>query len=192
MSTPDDQIEPSLRAASGPPSSADELIALAYSELRALAEQRLKTLSPGASLQPTELLNEVYLKIGKDASRSWEGRSHFIGAAAIAMRSILVDQARRAGALKRGGDRARVPLDEADIAINRDPDEVIGIDDALKRLESVDSRSATVVTMRFYLGLGFPEIAISLGVTERTVERDWAFARRWLAQELRSMQSESR
>lgn len=192
MSTPENQAEPLHQAGHGTAKSADELIALAYSELRALAEQRLRTLGPGASLQPTELLNEVYLKIGKDSTRSWEGRSHFIGAAAIAMRSILVDQARRAGAIKRGGDRARVPLDEAAIAINRDPDEVIGIDEALKRLESVDSRSATVVTMRFYLGLGFPEIAISLGVTERTVERDWAFARRWLAQELRSMQNESR
>lgn len=158
-----------------------------YDELRALAEVRLRTLSPGASIQPTELLNEVYVKLARDPSRDWAGKSHFIGAAALAMRSILVDRARRAAALKRGGSQSRVSLDQADIAMDRAPEEVLSIDDALTRLESVDSRSAKVVVMRFYLGLGFPEIAVSLGVTERTVERDWAFARRWLAHELQSV-----
>lgn len=165
-----------------------ELIELVYRELRSLAEQRLRTLGPGASLQPTELLNEVYLRLGRDPARSWADKSHFIGAAAMAMRSILVDRARRAAAIKRGGRSDRVPLEQANIAMERSPDEVIGIDEALTRLESIDARSAKVVTMRFYLGLDFAEIAISLGVTERTVERDWAFARRWLAQELRSAQ----
>ncbi len=174
------------------PSGTDQLISLVYNELRSLAEYRLRTLGPGASLQPTELLNEVYLKLGKDQSRSWEGRSHFIGAAAMAMRSILVDRARRASALKRGGSQERIPLEDVGIAMNRNPEEVVGIDDALTRLESIDSRSAKVVTMRFFLGLDFAEIAISLGVTERTVERDWAFARRWLAQELRSARDGSR
>ena len=169
----------------------DELISVVYKELRALAEQRLRTLGPGASLQATELLNEVYLKLGRDPSRSWAGKSHFIGAAAMAMRSILVDRARRASALKRGGQRGRVPLEEADIALDRSPEEVLGLDRALTRLESVDSRSAKVVAMRFYLGLDIAEIAISLGVTERTVERDWAFARRWLAQELQSARDKS-
>lgn len=170
-----------------PPAGTDELIALVYRELRSLAEQRLRSLGPGASLQPTELLSEVYLKLGKDPSRSWGDKSHFIGAAAMAMRSIVVDRARRASAAKRGGNHARVPLDEAGFQIDRSPEEVIGVDEALTRLESVDSRSAKVVTMRFYLGLDFAEIAVSLGVTERTVERDWAFARRWLAQELASI-----
>ena len=173
-------------AQSANPAGTDHLISLVYNELRSLAVYRLRTLGPGASIQPTELLNEVYLKLGKDPSRSWEGKSHFIGAAAMAMRSILVDRARRATARKRSGAQERVALEEVDITIDRSPEEVLGIDEALTKLESVDSRSATVVTMRFYLGLGFSEIAISLGVTERTVERDWAFARRWLAQELRS------
>lgn len=174
------------------PAGTDELIALVYRELRSLAEQRLRTLAPGASLQPTELLNEVYLKLGKDPARTWAGKSHFIGAAAMAMRSVLVDRARRAQAAKRGGQQARVPLEHADIAMDRNADEVLGIDEALTRLEAVDSRSAKVVTMRFYLGLDLAAIAISLGVTERTIERDWAFARRWLAQELQSLQNESR
>jgi RNA polymerase sigma factor (TIGR02999 family) len=174
------------------PGGTDQLISLVYNELRALAEFRLRTLGPGASLQPTELLNEVYLRLGKDRSRTWEGRSHFIGAAAMAMRSIIIDRARRAAAIKRGGQSDRVPIADADIALERSPDELLGIDDALTRLESIDPRSAKVVTMRFFLGLDFAEIALSLGVTERTVERDWAFARRWLAQELRSAREGSR
>ncbi|MDX2017543.1 MAG: ECF-type sigma factor [Planctomycetota bacterium] len=168
---------------------ADRLITLVYNELRALAEQRIRTLGPGVSIQPTELLNEVYLKLGKDPARSFEGRSHFIGAAAIAMRNILVDRARRASAMKRGGDHSRVPLEDLSVAVDRSPDEIVGVDTALSKLEKVDPRSATVVSMRFYLGLGFSEIAFALGVTERTVERDWAFARRWLAQELREARS---
>lgn len=167
------------------PASADELIGLVYQELRGLAEMRLRALGPGASLHPTELLNEVYLKLGKDRTRSWQGRSHFIGAAAIAMRNILVDRARRATALKRGGSAERVSLDEAEFVVDRPPEQVLDVDRALTKLESVDERSAKVVAMRFYLGLAFSEIAVSLGVTERTVERDWAFARRWLAQELK-------
>jgi RNA polymerase sigma factor (TIGR02999 family) len=177
-----------------PPAAAgtDELISLVYRELHQLAEHRLRSLGPGASLQPTELLNEVYLKLGKDPSRAWAGRSHFIGAAAMAMRSILVDRARRASAVKRGGRHGRVPLEEADIALDRSPEEIVGIDEALTRLESVDARSAKVVVMRFYLGLAFAEIAVSLGLTERTVERDWAFARRWLAQELKTARDGSK
>lgn len=174
------------------PTGTDELIGLVYKELRSLAEQRLRTLGPGVSLQPTELLNEVYLKLGQDPARTWAEKSHFIGAAALAMRSILVDRARRASAIKRGGRHERISLEEADIALNRSPDEIVGVDEALTRLESVDTRSAKVVTMRFYLGLDFAEIAISLGVTERTIERDWAFARRWLAHELQSIRNTNR
>jgi RNA polymerase sigma-70 factor (ECF subfamily) len=181
------QIPSSDQSPPPTPAGTDELIALVYKELRSLAEQRLRTLGPGASIQPTELLNEVYLKIGKDPARTWAGKSHFIGAAAMAMRSVLVDRARRAQAAKRGGHQSRVSLENADVALDRSPDEVLGIDDALTRLESVDARSAKVVTMRFYLGLDFAEIAISLGVTARTIERDWAFARRWLAHELQSL-----
>lgn len=173
-------------------SEAERLIALVYNELRALAEQRLRSLGPGVSLQPTELLNEVYLKMSKGSARSWEGQAHFIGAAAMAMRSILVDRARRAAALKRGGAQTRVGMDQAELATDRSPEEIVGVDEALTRLESVDERSAKVVEMRFYLGLSFSEIALALGVTERTVERDWAFARRWLANELRSDRGSSR
>ena len=167
-------------------SGTDQLITLVYNELRALAEVRLRTLSPGASIQPTELLNEVYMKLAKGPAREWAGNSHFIGAAALAMRSILVDRARRAAAIKRGGAQHRVSLEDVDIAMDRPPEEVVSLNEALTRLENVDPRSAKVVVLRFFLGLGFPEIAVSLGVTERTVERDWAFARRWLAHELQS------
>lgn len=191
MSQPANNSSPVEHGPTGARGQTDQLITLVYNELRSLAEQRLRSSGPGASLQPTELLNEVYLKLGKDPTRSWEGASHFIGAAAIAMRNILVDRARREAAAKRGGGQTRIPLDEAVIAVDRPPEDVLGIDAALTRLESVDSRSATVVVMRFYLGLGFPEIAVSLGVTERTVERDWAFARRWLANELQASRGDA-
>ncbi|MDX2147649.1 MAG: ECF-type sigma factor [Planctomycetota bacterium] len=168
------------------PASADQLIHVAYRELRNLAEQRLRSLAPGASLQPTELLNEVYLRLGHDRSRVWNGRAHFVGAAALAMRHVLVDRARRAATIKRGGERGRVAMEGLEIPEGRTPNEILGVDRALEALEKVDSRSAQVVMMRFYLGLSNSEIALSLGVTERTVERDWAFARRWLASQLAS------
>ncbi|HLP84697.1 MAG TPA: ECF-type sigma factor [Phycisphaerales bacterium] len=164
---------------------AHTLISRVYEELHRLAEQRLRTVGNGASLRPTELLHEVFVKLGYDPNKTWNGHTHFIAAAAVAMRSILIDRARRAHAAKRGGGQQRVSLELAELAIDRSADEILAVDEALNQLEKTDERSAKVVRMRFYLGLDFAEIALSLGVTERTVERDWAFARRWLAQELR-------
>ena len=164
---------------------AHTLISRVYDELHRLAEHPLRTVGHGASLRPTELLHEVFMKINRDPSKTWNGQTHFIAAAAVAMRSILIDRARRANASKRGGGHQRVALELAEFAIDRPASEILAVDEALTRLETVDPRSANVVKMRFYLGLDFAEIALSLGVTERTIERDWAFARRWLAQELR-------
>lgn len=164
---------------------AHTLIFRVYEELHQLAEQRLRTVSNGASLRPTELLHEVFVKLGYDPTKTWNGHTHFIAAAAVAMRNILIDRARRANAAKRGGGQQRVSLELAELAIDRSAEEILAVDDALSELEKIDERSAKVVRMRFYLGLDFAEIALALGVTERTVERDWAFARRWLAQELR-------
>lgn len=171
-------VDPRLQA------SASEILPLVYAELRSIAEHRLRTLGPSATLQPTELLNEAYLRLTRRGGDSFNGRAHFIAAAALAMRSILVDRARAANTAKRGGNQIRVALDAVDIAVDRPPDEVLSVDHALTNLESIDPRSAKVVMMRFYLGLGTSEIAYALSVTERTVERDWAFAKRWLAREL--------
>jgi RNA polymerase sigma factor (TIGR02999 family) len=162
---------------------------MVYAELRSIAEHRLRSLGPSATLQPTELLNEAYLRLTRRGTDTFNGKAHFIAAAALAMRSILVDRARAANTAKRGGSQTRITLEAADIAIDREPAEVLSVDQALTKLESIDPRSAKVVMMRFYLGLGTSEIAFALSVTERTVERDWAFAKRWLARELIDAQS---
>lgn len=184
-----DESEPTSAPIEGTLQDANEhahtLISRVYDELHRLAEHRLRTVGHGASLRPTELLHEVFMKINRDPTKKWNGQTHFIGAAAVAMRSILIDRARRANASKRGGGHQRVALELAEFAIDRPASEILAVDEALSHLETIDARSANVVKMRFYLGLDFAEIALSLGVTERTVERDWAFARRWLAQELR-------
>lgn len=163
---------------------ASSLLPLVYRELRALAEQRLRTIAPGASIQPTELLHEAYARLARSADASFETRRHFIAAAALAMRSVLVDRARSQGALKRGGDAVRVPLDGIAVEIGRAPEEVLAVDRALTKLESVDARSAQVVLLRFYMGLSESQIAHVLGVTDRTVRRDWTFAKHWLQREL--------
>jgi RNA polymerase sigma factor (TIGR02999 family) len=164
----------------------DALLPAVYKELRAIAEQRLRTLSPGASLQPTELLHEAYARLAADGDRSrWENHQHFIAAAALAMRSVLVDHARAKAALKRGGaQRRRVPLEDIPIALDRPAEEVLAVDKALTELEKVDPRSAQVVVLRYYLGLTDPEISQALGITDRTVRRDWAFAKLWLQRAL--------
>lgn len=162
------------------------LIPAVYAELRAIAEHRLRTLSPGASLQPTELIHEAYSRLaagGEDGR--WQNRQHFIAAAALAMRSVLVDRARARDALKRGGPKQRrVELDDIPVAVDRPAEEILAVDRALTGLESVDPRSAQVVTLRYYLGLTDQEISQALGITDRTVRRDWAFAKLWLQRAL--------
>lgn len=162
------------------------LLPAVYAELRAIAEVRLRTLSPGASLQPTELLHEAYTRLAASGDdRRWENRQHFIAAAALAMRSVLVDRARAKSALKRGGPRQqRIELDDLPITIDRPAAQVLAVDQALTELEKVDFRSAQVVVLRYYLGLTDPEISQALGVTDRTVRRDWAFAKLWLLRAL--------
>ncbi|MBL0869687.1 MAG: sigma-70 family RNA polymerase sigma factor [Phycisphaerales bacterium] len=168
---------------------ASVLLPVVYQELRMIAEQRLRTIAPGSSIQPTELLHEAYARLVRKDDASFETRRHFIAAAALAMRSVLVDRARAQNAIKRGGDRYRVPLEGLEIDINRPPEEVLAIDVALTKLESVDPRSAQVVILRFYLGLSEVQIAHVLGVTDRTVRRDWIFAKHWLQRELSSASS---
>ncbi len=162
------------------------LLPAVYAELRAIAEVRLRTLSPGASLQPTELLHEAYTRLAAGGNdRRWENKQHFIAAAALAMRSVLVDRARSNAALKRGGpQQQRVQLDDIPITVDRPASEVLAVDKALTELEKTDSRSAQVVILRYYLGLTDPEISQALGITDRTVRRDWAFAKLWLLRAL--------
>ena len=171
-------------AAAGDQQAKSELVPLVYDELRKLALYRFRNMAPGQSLQPTDLVHEAYLKLLSVEQRSWESRRHFIDAAGVAMRNILVDRARARLALKRGGDRTRQPLDDDLGDANRDPQEIIDVDDALRALSEIDARAAQVVELRFFLGLSDPEIADVLGVTDRTVRRDWTFARAWLSEQL--------
>lgn len=168
--------------AEGRPHASAELLGVVYAELRKLASAQLGRLRPGQTLQPTALVHEVYLKLVGDADPGWSGRGHFFGAAAQAMREILVDQIRRKAAAKRGGGRPNEVLEEELVfsTPDLDPEEVLAVDAALARLQSEHPRKAQVVVMRYFGGLSEEEIAEALGVTPRTVERDWRFARAYL------------
>lgn len=151
---------------------------LVYAELRALAQSKLRDLPPGQTLQSTALVNEAWLRLsGGDGG--WESRAHFFGAAARAMRNILVDRARRRGATAR-----RVPLTGLDVAELGGEEGLVELDRSLARLEELDARAAKVVNLRYFAGLTIAESARVLGVSHATVEREWAWARAWLRKEL--------
>jgi len=159
------------------PESIDGLVALAYHELRAIAHRRLAARGPAGTLSTTALVNEAYLRL-VDQSRAgpWQ-RTHFLAVASLAMRHVLVDRARERVALKRGGARKRVTLDDAHLAVDAEPDVLLALDDALRQLADFDPRVSRVVDCRFFGGLTEPETAEALGVTLRTVQRDWVKAR---------------
>ena len=169
------------QVADGDDSAVDRLLEAVYAELRSLAASRLRPLGPGQTLRPTDLVHEAYLKLVHAPARGWESRAHFINAAGTAMRSILTDRARAIATTKRGGDREREPLHPDLVFTDRDPTEILAIDEALGELAETDERAARVVTLRVFLGLPETEIAGVLGVTDRTVQRDWKFAKAWLA-----------
>ena len=179
-----------LKAAAGPREAATKLLPLVYGELRKLARARMAKLRPGQTLQPTALVHEAYLKLIGKADPGWEGRTHFFAAAAQAMREILVEQARRKAALKRGGDRKRLDLEDIDPEIQPPPEDVLALDEALKRLESDDPRKGQIVNLRYFAGLTAKETAAALGVSVATVEREWRYIRAWLRTQLVNQQPE--
>lgn len=175
-------------AGAGDSKASAELLPLVYEELRKLAKARLAA-EPGGgagyTLQPTALVHEAYLRLVGDPQASWSSRGHFFGAAALAIRRILVERARSKAAVKHGGARKRVDLDEMlDDTGEPAPDVMISLDSALERLEKLGKRSVDVVMLRCFAGLTFPETALALGVSERSVKDDWKFARAWLRREL--------
>lgn len=164
--------------------AAAELLPLVYDELRRLAAWRLANEQPGQTLQATALVHEAYLRlVGKDDPQ-WNGRRHFFGAAAEAMRRILVENARRKKRLKRGGQMERVDLASADLPSPMPDDDLLAMDEALDRLAKVDARAAELVKLCFFVGLTQEQAAKHLEVSVATVERTWAFARAWLFREI--------
>lgn len=169
---------------SGDPSAADELLPLVYDELRQLAAHKLVHERPGQTLDATGLVHEAYLRlVDPGQSPKWEGRRHFFGAAAEAMRRILVDRARRRMAEKHGGGRQRIDWDLAAPAEER-PEELVALDEALERLQLHDAQAAELVKLRYFAGLSHQEAAEALGMGRRQADRLWALARAWLSQQL--------
>ncbi len=164
--------------------AADELLPLVYEELRALARARLRDAPPGQTLQPTALVHEAYLRLVGSEDPRWKSRGHFFGAAAQAMRDILVEQVRRKLARKRGGDRQRIPLEHAELAIEPPAEDVLAVDEAVKRLEVDDPRKGQIVNLRFFAGFTAQETAKALGISVGTVDREWRYIRTWLQREL--------
>lgn len=173
---------------SDPQESLDSLVALLYQELRRIAHghlaRRRRSGAKQGTLATTGLVNEVYLKLVDQSQAGWKDRAHFLALAAVAMRHILIDRAKARVAQKRGGERVAVTLEEEAIAVDESPEALLDIDAALERLATLDARLARVVECRFFGGLSESETAEALGVTVRTVQRDWAKAKMLLRRSL--------
>ena len=173
----------------GDPEAAAELLPLVYGELRRLAAWHLANERPGQTLQATALVHEAYLRLVGEEDARWQGRRHFFGAAAEAMRRILVENARRKKRLKHGGQLERVDVADVDIASPIPDDDLLAMDEALDRLAALDPRAAELVNLCFFVGLTREQAAKELGISISTVERTWAFARAWLFREIRKEQN---
>src|SRR5487761_2022171 len=166
--------------------AAEELLPLVYNELRQLAAARMNQEASGQTLQATALVHEAWLRLVGAGDREWQNRAHFFCAAAEAMRRILVDNARRKSRLKRGGDQLRVDIEDLDLVATSPDEKILLMDEALEKLRTEDPEKARIVVMKFFGGLTNQEVAENLGVTERTVERQWAFAKAWLFQSIQT------
>jgi RNA polymerase sigma factor (TIGR02999 family) len=175
-----------LDAAARDPRSAARLYDAVYNELQALARSSMRRESPGHTLQPTALVNEAYLRL-LPGDEAWQNRGHFFGAAARAMRRILVDHARRRNAAKRGTGGARVTFTDIDIEAEQPDVDIEALDEALQQLKQQDERLEQVVTMRYFAGLSIEQTAAALDTSPATVKRDWNFARAWLFERLRDL-----
>jgi RNA polymerase sigma factor (TIGR02999 family) len=159
---------------------ANELLTLVYDELRKLAASKMAREAPGQTLQPTALVHEAWLRLNGSNSQAWNNRAHFFGAAAEAMRRILIDRARRKLAARHGAKQERINIDEIDIAAPSADGELLAIDDALERFEKLDPPKAQLVKLRYFAGLTNEEVAPLLGISIPTAKRWWTYARAWL------------
>jgi RNA polymerase sigma factor (TIGR02999 family) len=169
----------------GDAQATEELLVLVYDELRKLASYKMSNEAPGHTLQPTALVHEAWLRLVNSHQLNWESRTHFFGAAAEAMRRVLVDHARRRQSLKRGGGVVREELDESALVLTAPPDELLAVHDALDRLEAEDVRAAELVKLRYFIGMTMEEAATALGLAKRSAESLWTYARVWLHREIR-------
>jgi RNA polymerase sigma factor (TIGR02999 family) len=174
--------------------AAEKLLPLVYDELRVLAAQKLARESPGQTLQPTALVHEVYLRLVGEELRgsqpSWKSKRQFIGAAAEAMRRILVERARQKGSLKGGGKRQRRELADVDVGVNAPDLDLLALSEALEKLERTDKRKAELVKLRFFAGLTIEEAAKALDISTSTADNDWLYARSWLRVEMEGVEAD--
>jgi RNA polymerase sigma factor (TIGR02999 family) len=168
------------------PQSAEALLPLVYGELRKLAARKMALEPAGHTLQATALVHEAWIRLSQENHTEWKNREHFYAVAAEVMRRILVDRARRRLSRKHGGDLMRVELDAVEIPVPEDDTLVLRVHEALGRLEHEDPQKAEVVKLRFFVGLDRAEVAAILGISERTVQRHWTFAKAWLVRKMRS------
>jgi len=160
--------------------ASEKLLPLVYAELRRLAGARMAHEMAGQTLQPTALVHEAWLRLVSDGDRTWQNRGHFFGAAAEAMRRILIEKARRKSRLKHGGGQARLNIEDLEVAETTPDDKILLVDEALARLKVEDPELERIVVMKFFGGLSNEEIAESLGLAKRSLDRQWAYARAWL------------
>ena len=170
----------------GDPKAAGQLLPLVYDELRKLAACRMANEAPGQTLQPTALVHEAWLRLGGAPDQTWDSRAHFFGAAAEAMRRILIETARRKRALRHDAGRAQLELQALEIAAPASDDQMLAIDEALKKLTALDKEKAELVKLRFFVGMTIEEAAAVLGISEATAKRWWIYARAWLYTEVQT------
>jgi len=169
----------------GDPKAAAELLPLIYDELRRLAAAKMANEALGQTLQPTALVHEAWLRLSRESRTTWKNREQFYAMAAEVMRRILVDRARRRRSRKHGGDLERVDLDAVELPLPGDDALVLDVHEALEELTAEDPQKAEVVKLRFFVGLENSEVATLLGVSEKTVQRHWTFAKAWLFRAMR-------
>jgi RNA polymerase sigma factor (TIGR02999 family) len=169
----------------GDEQAAEKLLSLVYDELRRLAAAKMAKEAPGQTLQPTALVHEAWLRLA-GSDQTWQNRAHFFSAAAEAMRRILIQNARRKARFKRGGGQQRLDIDAIELTGTAPDDKVLLVNEALEHLEAEDPEKARVVVLKFFGRLTNREAAAILGVTERTVERNWAYAKAWLFRAIRA------
>ena len=160
--------------------AAERLLPVVYAELRRLAGARMANEMSGQTLQPTALVHEAWLRLVKDGDRTWQNRGHFFGAAAEAMRRILIERARHRSRLKHGGGQARLNIEDLELADTTPDDKILLVDEALARLKVEDPELERIVVLKFFGGLSNEEIAETVELSKRTLDRQWAYARAWL------------